>query len=586
MSIKKPSSATPAESVSTDSVEQVIRYHVQTKHHFNRYARSLGFLDWANQPDPFRRFEGARLIPLPLLKPDEEPLSPAYDAIYEHEAVARQPVSLQTLSRFFEFALALSAWKKAGESEWALRSNPSSGNLHPTEGYIVLPQIDGLDLKPGLFHYAPKEHGLELRAEFSAEEVARLLTPFPSGAFLFGLTSVHWREAWKYGERAFRYCNHDVGHAIGTARIAAATLGWNMALLDGVDQNTVALLLGSSRVDDFSGVETEHPDCLCIVWPGARGEGQVVTNEERTMPLFLEPTIVKELVKGRWHGKANCLSGEHGAHWDIIDEAAEASWKYAAEQPTAVLPRSRTIDASRWTSDVGPSAGQIIRQRRSAVSFDGQTSISAATFFRMMQRVMPRSDRSLLERPMPWDVWPYDPAIHLLIFVHRVDGLTPGLYFLVRDPKKMTFIQQSMNPELTWTTAPGCPDDLPLYWLLEGDARKLAAQVSCHQDIAGDSAFSFGMLAEFEGRLREGGAWWYPRLFWESGLLGQVLYLEAEAAGVRATGIGCFFDDPVHEIVSIKNLSIQSLYHFTIGGPVEDIRLMTLPPYFHKQARG
>ena len=89
------------------------------------------------------------------------------------------------------------------------------------------------------------------------------------------------------------------------------------------------------------------------------------------------------------------------------------------------------------------------------------------------------------------------------------------------------------------------------------------------------------MLAEFEGQLRQRGAWWYPRMFWEAGLLGQVLYLEAERAGVRATGIGCFFDDPVHEIVSIKGLSLQSLYHFTIGGPVEDRRLMTLPPYGH-----
>jgi SagB-type dehydrogenase family enzyme len=130
-----------------------------------------------------------------------------------------------------------------------------------------LPQFDGLNLKPGLYHYAPKEHGLELRAEFPAEQIARLLAPFPSGAFLFGLTSVHWREAWKYGERAFRYCNHDVGHAIGTARIAAATLGWNMALLDGLSQNTTAMLLGTNRTDDFQDVELEHPDCLAVIWP-------------------------------------------------------------------------------------------------------------------------------------------------------------------------------------------------------------------------------------------------------------------------------------------------------------------------------
>ena len=167
MSTEKPVSSAPAEPLSTDPIDRVIRYHVQTKHHFNRYARALGYLDWANQPDPFRRFEGAPLVSLPLLPPDEDPVSPAYDAIYQPGAVACQPVNVRTLSRFFEFALALSAWKKAGESEWALRSNPSSGNLHPTEGYLVAPQIDGLDLKPGLYHYAPKEHGLELRAEFS-----------------------------------------------------------------------------------------------------------------------------------------------------------------------------------------------------------------------------------------------------------------------------------------------------------------------------------------------------------------------------------------------------------------------------------
>ncbi|MDH5670230.1 MAG: SagB/ThcOx family dehydrogenase, partial [Nitrospira sp.] len=218
---------------------------------------------------------------------------------------------------------------------------------------------------------------------------------------------------------------------------------------------------------------------------------------------------------------------------------------------------------------------------RSAVAYDGNTSITSSAFFQMLQRVMPQADRPQLDRPIPWDLWPYDPAVHLIVFVHRVDGLTPGVYVLVRDPRKLSFIQESVNRDITWVPPSGCPDDLPLYWLLEGDARGLAVQVSCRQDIAGDSAFSLGMLAEFEGGLRERGSWWYPRMFWEAGLLGQVLYLEAEAAGVRATGIGCFFDDPVHEILAVNGLSLQSLYHFTIGGPVEDHRLQTLPPYHH-----
>ncbi|MEP6957339.1 MAG: SagB/ThcOx family dehydrogenase [Nitrospirota bacterium] len=574
----------PVETLPTDPIDRVIRYHVQTKHHFNRYARSLGHLDWANQPDPFRRYEGAPLIPLPLLRPDDEPISPPYDAIYNRGVVPPNPVTVATLSRFFEFALGLSAWKKAGDMQWALRSNPSSGNLHPTEGYLVSPQMRGLDLKGGLYHYASKEHGLELRAEFPADQITRLLAPFPDQSFLIGLTSIHWRESWKYGERAFRYCNHDVGHAIGTARIAAATLGWHMALLDGNSQEVVAALLGTDRIEDFIHAEPEHSDCLAVVWPSDDAKHDRTV----TIPLFLEAEVVQELAKGAWQGKANRLSREDPVPWEIIDDVAAACWKPTNERTVVMLsedqpatPMYTASDASHFTNDDQLSAGQLIRQRRSAVSLDGKTSITSGTFFQMLGRVMPTAELPQLERPMPWDVLSWKPAIHLLLFVHRVDGLTPGVYVLVRDRDKLPLLQQSMNVELVWTPVPGCPEALPLFWLLEGDARKAAIQISCHQDIAGDSAFSLGMIAEFEGRLQDDGAHCYPRLFWEAGLLGQVLYLEAEAAGVRGTGIGCFFDDPVHEIVGIKERSFQSLYHFTIGGPVEDGRLMTLSAYHH-----
>ena len=40
----------------------VFHYHDQTKHDYYRYAASLGYLDWKNQPDPFRRFTGSQLI--------------------------------------------------------------------------------------------------------------------------------------------------------------------------------------------------------------------------------------------------------------------------------------------------------------------------------------------------------------------------------------------------------------------------------------------------------------------------------------------------------------------------------------------
>ena len=87
------------------------------------------------------------------------------------------------------------------------------------------------------------------------------------------------------------------------------------------------------------------------------------------------------------------------------------------------------------------------------------------------------------------------------------------------------------------------------------------------------------MIARFEEPLRERGDWFYRRLFWECGLIGQVLYLEAEAAGARATGIGCYYDDPVHELLGLSGRGWQSLYHFSMGLPVDDTRLTSEPGY-------
>jgi hypothetical protein len=225
------------------------------------------------------------------------------------------------------------------------------------------------------------------------------------------------------------------------------------------------------------------------------------------------------------------------------------------------------------------SAGQIIRQRRSLLACDGTTSVPAERFYRILARTMPRVELDVARRPMPWDAIPWEPAIHFGLFVHRVEGIDLGLYALARDPAKVETLKAAMHAHFAWRSPPGRPESLPLYLLERGDARQLATQVSCRQDIAGEGAFSLGMIAEYQASLVAHGPSFYRRMFWEAGAIGQALYLEAEAAGVRATGIGCFFDDPVHQVFGLRDLAFQSLYHFTVGGPVDDPRLTTLPAY-------
>ncbi len=556
------------------ALAQVMRYHQETKHQFNRYARALGYLDWANQPNPFRRFQAAPLIHLSLRDPAEIPDRPSYEDLYREGSVAPASISLQSISHFFEYALSITAWKQAGETKWALRSNPSSGNLHPTEGYLLIGPVPGLAPTAALYHYTPKEHGLEQRVSYSNERFAALMKDFPPHAFLVGLSSIHWREAWKYGERAFRYCQHDVGHAIGTLRIAAAALGWRMLLLEDLSDESIEGLLGLNRATDFEQVERECPDLIAMVCPE--------DNSAREIPLSLEPSAVDELVREslqRWQGKANRLSVDDPVDWEIIEEVTAASRKAGREPRYIAFALSSSPKEEEPLLATPLSARRVIHQRRSALAFDGKTGISADSFFKMLRRVMPGAALETAARPMPWDAIPWDPMIHLAMFVHRVNDTVPGLYMLLRDPSKKETLQKAMHEQFEWKKPARCPADLPLYILEEGNAQRVAAQVSCHQEIAGASAFSLGMIAEFEGALKTHGAWFYRRLFWETGLIGQVLYLEAEAAGVRATGIGCFFDDPVHEVLGLKDTQFQSLYHFTTGGPVDDPRLTTLPAY-------
>lgn len=204
---------------------------------------------------------------------------------------------------------------------------------------------------------------------------------------------------------------------------------------------------------------------------------------------------------------------------------------------------------------------------------DGVTGMPGDAFYRALRRTLPRPDAP------PWNAVGEETYIHLCLFVHRVEILRPGLYFLVRDPADEEALRRATRSDFVWSKPSTCPKSLPLYLLVQGDFRRLAAQISCTQDIAGDSAFSLGMIARFKRSLDHCGDWIYPRLFWEAGMVGQVLYLEAEASGLRGTGIGCFFDDAVHELLGIDDTAFQSLYHFTVGGPVTDRRLRTLPPY-------
>jgi len=539
-----------------DTARRVARaYHQRTKHRPERYARALGYMDWDTQPDPFREWTGAPRTELPH---SVEGVAATFGELHRPSAVAPRALDAESLGAFLELSLGITAWKEYEGVRWALRADPSSGNLHPTEGYVVVPDAPGL--ASGLHHYVSRDHVLEHRA---ACDVPAL----PRGAFLVGVASIHWRESWKYGERAWRYCQHDAGHVIACLRYAAAALGWTARLCDGASTAAIARLCGLDRDADFAGIdalEREHADTALLVGPP---EVVAAALGEPGADARLVDAVAEHVLGGAWSGKPNVLSSDHVA-WEVIEAVAAACAKPAAAdgaafEPTPLPARDATC-AER--------ASAVIRRRRSAVQLDGRTTISASAFFEILDAVLPRAGVP------PFDALPWRPRVHLLLFVHRVDGVPAGLYVLERDADVHPRLEAMLGPAARWERVDGAPDHLRLFRIAAKDCRRVSAHVSCGQDIAADGAFSAGMLARFAEPLDEG-AHLYPRLFWECGVIGQALYLEAEAHGVRGTGIGCFFDDPVHDVLGLEGDFLQSLYHFTLGGPVDDARLTTLPAY-------
>lgn len=545
-----------------EAIQAVRAYHRISKHSTQAYAPSPGFLDWDTQPDPFRRYAGAPVIALPLVKdsPGGGEAS-TYEQIFATDARTPQVLSPETLGLFLELALGLSAWKSTGTERWALRNNPSSGNLHPTEGYLLLWRAVSADLPPGLYHYTPREHALERRAVLPDDLAARLSAAHPGNFGALGLSSILWREAWKYGARAYRYCQLDVGHALAAARIAAQVLGWSLKLDSAVGDETIAACLGLDRDEDFGAAEMEHPDLLAVLGESGMDGANIAWAD-----------IAQAL--GDWAGAANLLSRER-VDWPQITQVLPALRKNDGAPSTApIMAQSSPEPLTPYTSET--KACTIIRQRRSAQRMDGQTGISRGDFERMLRRTLPTANIA------PFDAQPYPPAIHLLLFVHAVEGLEPGLYMLIRVADRFeSFRTACTSDTLEWE--PIADTTLPLYRLYAPlELRRNAAQLSCHQGIAGRGAFSLGMLADLGKTMEAEGAWAYRRLYWEAGMIGQVLYLEAEAAGLQGTGIGCFFDDDVHLSLGLDAEGAwQDLYHFTVGKAVTDQRLLSEPAYAH-----
>jgi SagB-type dehydrogenase family enzyme len=181
----------------------------------------------------------------------------------------------------------------------------------------------------------------------------------------------------------------------------------------------------------------------------------------------------------------------------------------------------------------------VVRTRRSALDFRGGCeSISLAQLATLL---------SSTKNPLFAD-FATNRFVHLYLYIHRVEGLAPGVYRY-------------------W------PEHAELEEIRKGDQRLAAAALSLGQDLAGNACVAFSMVGDFENATRFYGDRGYRYVHFEAGAIGQRMYLAAETLGLRATGIGAFFDEQVNQYLGLFPELGEVVYHFAIGYPVSDPRL-------------
>jgi SagB-type dehydrogenase family enzyme len=523
-------------------LQTVFTYHEQTKHSLQRYAASLGYMDWATQPNPFRNYNGTQTLELPLSFKNATPPYHLLDT-----DLPSAPLLLESISQLLQFSMGIAAYKESGENSWAVRCNASSGNLHPTETYLVLPPVLQNQEQTTIYHYTPKNHGLEVLSTLDTNFWDKL----PQNSFLLGLSSITWREVWKYGERAFRYTGLDAGHAWQALVVSAKMLGWKLTRLDSVSDDDINSLFGLKQKNRF--FESENADMLFVISPlhpkstSSHSLTAHVHEDINIYPLLDDISLV-------YDGIANQLSSSM-QNWEIIPQIEEACSQMQIAQKN-IIPlhvESMTTKESK----------NIILNRRSIHVMDKETSlINKEQFHTILNSVSSSLDNK-------------ENATHLVLFVHRVEEYKSGLYILIRNEKDKKALIKEMHDNFIWQNT----DLANLYLLEERDLKMTSKSISCSQDIASDGAFSLGMLCNFSLQLQDYGSHRYKELYWECGAIGQQLYLEATSLGLSGTGIGCFLDDMMHGLLGLKNNNFQVLYHFTVGRGYVDSRITTKAAY-------
>ncbi|MCY0960887.1 SagB family peptide dehydrogenase [Streptomyces sp. H27-H5] len=196
--------------------------------------------DWADRPRDAKFYPGAETLPLP--EPEPGPGEGVF-TLPLLSGMLRDSYGLTGRRLGVQANTDLAALPHYTHANWS-RGTASGGGLYPVGVYWVAG--GGGPLTPGVYHYAPHQHGLRrlLTGEVGAEVGAALGGDLAGSGQYLVLSVKYWQNAFKYNNFSFHAVSMDVGTVLQTWRLWARERGLRIAPALWFDEERLARLLG------------------------------------------------------------------------------------------------------------------------------------------------------------------------------------------------------------------------------------------------------------------------------------------------------------------------------------------------------
>jgi len=499
----------------------VLNYHRATNHSVESVQTNNLTLDFSNLPRTYKLYRRLETVVLP--ETEVASALPALNALSTATAPS-QTESIPTLvdlSVILKLSAGITKWLTVPNGKMAFRAASCTGAMYNIELYVLCADLEGLPA--GVYQYGVHDNALrQIRSgDFRGvlTDATALDENIANSPATIIYTSVFWRNAWKYQDRAYRHAFWDGGTILANSLALASSRDLPSKVITGFVDDSL------NRVIDVDGVKEASLFLLPIGYAPSLHASALPTPQRLNLEtLPYSPQEINYPLIHSTHLKSSFTSTAEVEIWRTPNLSATTATLTGNLTPLAVAPTA--IHPQKPIEEVILQRGSTRRFQESPISY---TDLST----------MLRSATSGVDGDYIKEVGASLNDIYLI--VNAVDGLSSGTYAFHRSTQELEL-------------------------LCEGEFRDDAGHLGLNQALAHDAAVNVYFMANLDAVTKNLGSRGYRAAQLDASTTAGRLYLAAYSLDLGASGL-TFFDDEVTDFLSPNAAGKSVMFLILLGVP-------------------